>query len=168
LEEGVYGRSVDRAEHHCGRCSIAYELIKEQLGDPPCIHRVREPPFRWKRVVLQPIQQLSPTRTDNVSLRVVDMRIDEAGDEDAVGVPYDLEVCRQIWQQFLSWAYCCYATVTCDEQAILEKLEAAGIVSRAGVGTEVEDGAPVRARFCEVSAGRHGRSKLAFRFAPLR
>jgi hypothetical protein len=96
------------------------------------------------------------------------MRIDEAGHEDAVGVTYDLQVSRQAWQQVLSRAYRCYVAVTCEQQTILEKLEAAGIVSRAGVGTEVEDGAPVRARLCEVSVGRHGRSKLAFRFAPLR
>jgi hypothetical protein len=96
------------------------------------------------------------------------MRIDEAGHEDAVGVIYDLQVCREIWQQVLGWAYRCYVAVTCDQQAILEKLEAAGIVSRAGVGTEVEDAAPMRARLREVSAGRHGRSKLTFRFAPLR
>jgi hypothetical protein len=83
-------------------------------------------------------------------------------------VTYDLQVCRQIGQQLLSWAYRRYVAVTCDEQSIVEKLETAGIVTRAGVGTEVEDGSPMRARLRGVSAGRHGRSKLAFRFALLR
>jgi len=41
LEEGVYGRAVD-VQNTLRSLSISYELIKEQLGDSPCVHRVRE------------------------------------------------------------------------------------------------------------------------------
>jgi hypothetical protein len=89
----------------------------------------------------------------------MDVRIDEAGHEDAVGVTYNFQVCRQSWQQLLCWAYGRYVAVPRDEQSILEKLVAAGIVIRAGIGTEVEDGSPMRARLREISAGRHDRSR---------
>src|SRR4051812_22010062 len=99
----------------------------------------------------------------------MNVSIDEAGHEDAVTVAHDLQVCRQARQQVLSWTYRCDVSAPCHQQSILQKLEAAGIVPRSGIGMEVENGAPVRPGPCSgVSAGRHDRSKLAFRFALVR
>ena len=56
-----------------------------------------------------------------------------------------------------------------DQQTILEELEAAGFIVRAGIGTEMEDCAPMRARLHgAVSAARHVRSRRALRLAPPR
>jgi hypothetical protein len=166
LEEGIHGGAVNRAEHHRRRCAVAYQLIEEDLSDLPRVNGVREPPLRGKGVVLQPIEQLAAPRADDVGLGVVDVSIDETGDEDAVAVTYNLQICGQIREQFVCWPNRRDVSVTRDQQSILEKLEAAGVVMRARVGTEVQNGTSMRARVCgEVSAERHGRSKLAFRFA---
>src|SRR6267142_694542 len=94
------------------------------------------------------------------------MRVDEAGHEETVAVSDDLNIGGQIRQQLVRWTDRIDVSSARDQQAILEKLEAAGVVMRSGVGTEVQNGTPMRARlYGEVSAERHGRSKLAFRFA---
>ena len=61
------------------RDSVIDQLIKEQSGLDLAMHFFREPSFLAKRVRFKPVHQLAAIGRDYFHLRVMRMRVDEAG-----------------------------------------------------------------------------------------
>ena len=119
--------------------------------------------------LLQPIEQPAASRADYVGLRVVNVRIDEAGDQDVLSVIDDLGSGWQARQQLARRSERRDSPVRSDQQSVLQELETSGVVIRPRIGAEMKNGASMRAQSCgAVSAERHVRSRRALRLAPPR
>src|SRR5256714_13917788 len=99
----------------------------------------------------------------------MDVCIDEPGHQDVVAMFDHLCIRWEGRQQLPRRPERRDAPVVGDQQTILEEREAAGVIVRAGIGTEMEDCAPMRARLHgDVSAERLFLAMLSLLPAPLR
>jgi hypothetical protein len=92
LEEFLDRAAVHGAENHRGRRAVAQQLVQVELRDAARVCRLRERGLGRVRVVLQPLEQRTAAGGDDVGLGIVDVRVDEARDEDVVTVADDLGV----------------------------------------------------------------------------
>jgi hypothetical protein len=95
LEDRVDRCLVRRREHHRRRRAVAQQFVQEEFRDLAGVVRVAEGGFGRKRVPLQPLQQLRAVGPDDVGLRVVDVRVDEAGDDQLAAIVGDGDIGRQ-------------------------------------------------------------------------
>jgi len=77
----MYGR-----EDQCRRRAVAQQLVEEEIGDFARMPGVREAALGRIRVAGQPLEQLFPVGGDDVGLRIMNVRIDETGDDELAGV----------------------------------------------------------------------------------
>ena len=87
---------MHRAEDERRGGAIAHQLVEEDLRDCAGVREIGKARFFGKRVVAQPVQQVAPTRGNDIDLRVVNMSVDEARHQNAVRVRRDRRVCRQL------------------------------------------------------------------------
>ena len=80
---------MNRAEHQRRGRSVAQQLAKEKLRDLVSVSRIRKPPLDGKRVTLEPLEKLFAVRGYDVGLRIVDMRVDEARNDQFASVVDD-------------------------------------------------------------------------------
>src|SRR6202043_1209288 len=78
---GVHG-----AEDHGGGRTVAGQLIEKELRDFRSVLRIAEAAFLDKRVVLQPVEQLAAACANDIRLRVVDVIVDESGQQEVVAM----------------------------------------------------------------------------------
>ena len=86
LEERLLGCGKVRAEHQRRRGPVGREAVHEPARDLARVAGVGEPGLLGKRAGPQPVEQLEAHRADDRHLRVVDMRVDEAGQQDGVAL----------------------------------------------------------------------------------
>jgi hypothetical protein len=72
---------MNGGEHRGRRRAVAQELGQEERRDLPRVRGILEQAFRRERVALEPFEELFAVRRDDVGLRIVDVRVDEARDE---------------------------------------------------------------------------------------
>ena len=78
LEDRIDRCRVHRREDHRGRRAVAQKLVEEERRDLARVRRIREAAFRRERVEVEPFEKLLAVRRDDVRLRVMDVRVDEA------------------------------------------------------------------------------------------
>ena len=89
LEEGVHRLGMHGAIDRRRRGAGAQQLTEEQLRHGIGMRLVGELGLRDEGVLVEPGEELLAEGPDHLHLRVMDMRVDEAGAEDGVGVVGD-------------------------------------------------------------------------------
>src|SRR5439155_20038611 len=72
---------MDGREHRGGGRAVTQQLREEEVGNLAGVGGIVEPPLGWKRVAREPFEQLFAVGRDDVGLRVMDVRVDEAWDD---------------------------------------------------------------------------------------
>jgi len=72
---------MHRREHQRRGSSVAQQLVEEHLRNLRGMGGVRETRLDRKGVALQPLQQLFAVGRDHIRLRIVDMAVDETGQD---------------------------------------------------------------------------------------
>ena len=80
-KEGIDGLRMHRREHQRRGSSVAQQLVEEHLRNLRGMGGVRETRLDRKGVALQPLQQLFAVGRDHIRLRIVDMAVDETGQD---------------------------------------------------------------------------------------
>ncbi len=88
-EKGVHRFWPHRAIDRRCRCALTNEFVEKETRDDVGMLRVRELLLFHKRVFLQPVEQLRAVGADHARLRIVNMRVDEAGQNQLAGVIVD-------------------------------------------------------------------------------
>ncbi len=78
LEERIHGLGMHGAERRHGRGAVAQAFIEKRAGDAARMRRVRELLFGDEGVFFQPVEQLLAVGAHDLQLRVMNMAIDEA------------------------------------------------------------------------------------------
>ncbi len=138
-EEGIGRGAMHGAEDHRRRRSVAQQLVQEKLGDLLGVGTLREARFLGKGVLLEPVQEVAAGAGDDVGLRVMDVRIDEAGKDQRRAAVDDIRVARQRCEQRLRRAQASHPPILDDEQPVFEVLEAVRRGGDAGVVPEMQD-----------------------------
>ena len=81
LEQRVDRLRMDGREHQRAGGAVAQQLVAEEAGDRIGVGAVREACLLREDVAVEPFQQLLAMGGDAVGLRVVDMGVDEAGND---------------------------------------------------------------------------------------
>jgi hypothetical protein len=85
-KEGVDGGGMHGTEHVGGGRAVADQFVEKELGHLLSMRQVGEPALDWKRVVLQPVQQLASAGADDIGLRIMNVRVDETRQQDVFAV----------------------------------------------------------------------------------
>ena len=83
---------MHRAEHQRGRRAIAQQLFAKDARRAGGDLRIGEGLLGDERVALEPVEQILCLRADDAGLDVMDMRVDEAGRDQAAAVVGDARV----------------------------------------------------------------------------
>src|SRR5258706_11873909 len=88
---GSAEKRIDRFRVHCaedqgGGGTVAGQLIEKELRDLGSVLRIAEAAFFDKRVILQPVEQGASARANDIRLRVVDVSVDESGQQEVVAM----------------------------------------------------------------------------------
>ena len=89
----------DRAVDHGGGGAVAQQLVEEERRDPRGVGRVLELLLLDEGVFLQPFQQLRAVGADHLGLRVVDVGVDQPGQDELIRIVVDRRARRQRRQQ---------------------------------------------------------------------
>ncbi len=119
---------MDRREDERAGRPVAQQFVEEEGGDLVGMRAVREGGLGGIDMALEPLQQLPAVRGDAGDLRIMDVRVDEAGDDQAVQSldRHAGEAPRQIGMRSHR-----------DDQPVLDHQQPVGIVAhrlRPGVG----------------------------------
>ena len=87
---------MHRAEHQRGGRAVAQQLVAEDARGLARDRLVGEGLLGDEGVVVEPVEQLLALRADDAGLHVVDVRVDEAGRDQAAGIVGDGGVRRQL------------------------------------------------------------------------
>ena len=67
---------------HRGRGAGAKQFVEKELGPACAMRGIGEFLLLDKSIVLQPVEELRPVGADDLGLRIVDVRVDEAGHDE--------------------------------------------------------------------------------------
>ena len=94
-EDGIDRTRRGCAEDRSGRRAIAQQLGDEEVSDAPRMNRIAELGFGGESVFVQPLKQLRAIRADDFDLGIVNMRVDETGQQDGSRIMADLTAIGQ-------------------------------------------------------------------------
>ena len=84
LEQGVDRAGVDGGEDERAGGAVAEQLVEEEGGDRVGMGAVGEGLLGREDMAFEPLHELLAVRGDALDLRIMDMGVDEAGDDQAV------------------------------------------------------------------------------------
>ena len=142
-EERVGRLRMNRGEDQGCRGAVAQELGQEEVGDFARVLGVGEAPLDRERIALEPFEELLAVGGDDVGLRIVDVRVDEARHDQLAGIVGELHALRQPGQQRVRRAGSGDLAVVQHQQAVVEILVGA-LPELVRVADEVEEGAAER------------------------
>ncbi|SEF66113.1 hypothetical protein SAMN05216242_103187 [Thauera chlorobenzoica] len=142
-------------EGECGGGAVLQQLVAEKSGDFGGVRRVGEAGFGGEGVFFQPGEQLLAVAGDDVGLGVVDVGVDEAGQDQLAAVVGEQRAGRQLGQHCGGGAELGDVAVADDENAVDEVFERAVPVRRR-VGEEMNELAAHGAQRMRGSGHRRG------------
>ena len=86
---------MDGAIDHRRRRAPAEQLVEKERGDRRAMGGIGELLLLDEGVVVQPVEQLRAVGADDARLRIMDMRVDEAGQDEPAGMIVDVRVPRR-------------------------------------------------------------------------
>ena len=92
LEQRVDRGRMDGGKDQCAGGAVAQQLVQEEAGDFVGMGAVRKRRFGREDMAFEPFEQLRAVRSDPIGLRVMNMRIDEARDDEPGGKMLDRHV----------------------------------------------------------------------------
>ena len=134
---------MNRGEDQRCRRAVAQELGQEEVGDFARVLGVGEAPLDREGVALEPFEELLAVRCDDVGLRIVDVRVDEARHDQLAGIVGELHALRQPGQQRVRRAGGGDLAVVQHQQTVVEVFVRAR-AELVRVAEEVEEGAAER------------------------
>src|SRR5690606_40560275 len=137
-----FEQRVDRCYMHGGEGgggggAVTQQFVTEEVGDLGGVGRVGEAALGGEGVFLQPFEQLLAVAGDDVGLRVMDVGVDEAGQDQLAAVIGERRAGRQLRQQLGRRAAFGDVAVAHDQHAVGEVFERARVVRR--IGEEMHD-----------------------------
>ena len=133
FEERVDRAGVDGGEDERAGGAVAEQLVEEEGGHRVGVAAVGEGLFGREDMAFEPLHELFAVRGDALDLRIMDMGIDEAGDDQAVQ-PLDLGLGERLGEIGIAAAGEDEAVLD-DEQAVLEMADRLGARDAGSSGT---------------------------------
>ncbi|SQA86824.1 Uncharacterised protein [Burkholderia gladioli] len=130
LEEGIGRLLVHRAVDQRRGGAAGQQLVDEEARHLARMLRILEAPLGREGVGLQPGQQPRRRRRDHVSLRIVDVRVDEAGHDQLVAQRGEVGVGREAPGQRRVGAGGHHPAVLDDQQAVVLEHGGVGVAGR--------------------------------------
>ena len=124
LEQGVDRAGVDGGEDERAGGAVAEQLVEEEGGDRVGVGAVGEGLFGREDMALEPLHELLAVRGDALDLRIMDVGVDEARD-DQPGERLDVRLGEPLRELGMRAAGEDEAVLD-DEQAVLEMADRAG------------------------------------------
>ena len=169
-EERVDRLGVDRAIDHGRGGAAAQQLVEEKASYLSSMRRAVELLLRDERVPVQPFQELRAVRRDHPGLRIVDVGVDQARQDQAIGVLINDCAGRQPGKQRRRVAGLDDPAALDHEQTVLVISMARRRADLRGIVQELQERAAQRARACRrhliVRAHRLGTVHRASTRAP--
>ena len=128
---------MDGAVHHRGCGAAAQQFIEKKFRYFTRMHRIGKLSLGRKRVRLQPRQQARCRRGNHVGLRIVNVRVDEPGNDQFAAIVGYVYMLRQGCLQRRVIAGRADVRAINDEQSVF--MEDMGVVAKSRVGREMQD-----------------------------
>src|SRR6185369_4143987 len=106
--------------------------------DFPRVIRIAEEALRGKRVFFQPIQELRAVGRNDVRLREMDVRVDEARQDQLAAIVGDRSAGGERAKRLRCWTDVGDMAVPYNQQPV-GKVAMRGVTQRRGIADEVED-----------------------------
>ena len=103
-EERIDGLRMHSAIDHRGRGAGAKQFVEKELGDARAMRGIGEFLLLDERIVMEPVEQLRAVGADHLGLRIMDVRVDEAGHDEAAGMIVDNRALRRAGENVARFA----------------------------------------------------------------
>ena len=143
LEERLDRTPVYGGEHLCRGRAVGQQLVEEKLRRRARIDGIGKALFGREGIALEPVEQITAAGTDDIGLRIVNVRIDEARQDESLAMLDDAQLPR-VRQQFGSRSNRLDMGARNDQRPLLPVLVCLRFVQCTRVGAKMQDASAVR------------------------